>query len=144
LHLPHAVPKEHCLAVVWSRVYFPAAVKGRSAPSQERRHVMSATQGLPEVPREVRCREINDRLEAATPQEILRWAVETYQDTLTMATAFGAEGCCLLAMVAQIRDETGIVPDIFNPSLRCIGTFGHGTPVLTAFPSPKGSKYIDT
>jgi phosphoadenosine phosphosulfate reductase len=33
---------------------------------------------------------------------------------LTLATAFGAEGCCLLAMVAQIRDETGIAPDIFN------------------------------
>src|SRR5262249_41533214 len=31
-----------------------------------------------------------------------------------------------------------------GPSLRCIGTFGHGTPVLTVFPSQKGSKYIDT
>jgi hypothetical protein len=29
-------------------------------------------------------------------------------------------------------------------SLRRIGTFGHGTPVLTALPSRKGSKYIDT
>jgi hypothetical protein len=31
-----------------------------------------------------------------------------------------------------------------GPSLRCIGTFGHGTPVLTAFLSQKGSKYIGT
>jgi hypothetical protein len=31
-----------------------------------------------------------------------------------------------------------------NPSLRCIGTFGHGTPVLTALTSRKGSDYIDT
>ena len=31
-----------------------------------------------------------------------------------------------------------------DPSLRCIGTFGHGTPVLTAFPFRKSSKYIDT
>src|SRR5215471_5432486 len=31
----------------------------------------------------------------------------------------------------------------YNPSLRCIGTFGHGTPVLTAFPSQKGAKDID-
>jgi F-type H+/Na+-transporting ATPase subunit beta len=31
-----------------------------------------------------------------------------------------------------------------DPSLRCIGTFGHGTPVLTAFLSHKGSKYIGT
>jgi phosphoadenosine phosphosulfate reductase len=53
-------------------------------------------------------------LESATPQEIVRWAVETYRDKLTMATAFGAEGCCLLAMIAQVRDQTGLVPDIFN------------------------------
>lgn len=58
--------------------------------------------------------ESNALLECATPQDILRWAMETYRDTLTLATAFGAEGCCLLAMIAQLRDETGIVPDIFN------------------------------
>ncbi len=53
-------------------------------------------------------------LEAATPPEILRWAVETYGDKLTMATAFGAEGCVLLDMLAKIRDETGVFPDVFN------------------------------
>ena len=59
-------------------------------------------------------KELSARFETATPQEILRWAIETYKDKLTMATAFGAEGCCLLHMIAQIRDETGLVPDIFN------------------------------
>jgi phosphoadenosine phosphosulfate reductase len=53
-------------------------------------------------------------LEAATPQEILRWAVTTYKDKLTMATAFGAEGCVILDMLAKVRDETGLFPDIFN------------------------------
>ncbi|RYG74358.1 phosphoadenylyl-sulfate reductase [bacterium] len=53
-------------------------------------------------------------LEAATPQEILRWAVVTYGDKLTMATAFGAEGCAILDMLAKIRDETGLFPDVFN------------------------------
>jgi phosphoadenosine phosphosulfate reductase len=53
-------------------------------------------------------------LEAATPQEILRWALQTYGDKLTMATAFGAEGCVLLDMLAKLRDEIGIAPDIFN------------------------------
>src|SRR5262245_16194131 len=33
---------------------------------------------------------------------------------------------------------------LYYPSLRCIGTFRHETPVLTAFPSHKGTKYIDT
>jgi phosphoadenosine phosphosulfate reductase len=58
--------------------------------------------------------QISARFETATPQKILRWAIETYREKLTMATAFGAEGCCLLHMIAQIRDETGLVPDIFN------------------------------
>jgi hypothetical protein len=39
----------------------------------------------------------------------------------------------------------GIVPVILSyPSLRCIGTVGRGTPVLTALTSRKGSTYIDT
>jgi len=55
-----------------------------------------------------------DWLEAQSPQTILRWSLETYGDGLTMATAFGAEGCALLGMLARIRDETGMAPDIFN------------------------------
>lgn len=57
---------------------------------------------------------ISQSLETATPQQILRWAIETYRDKLTMATAFGPDGCCLIAMIAEIRDETGLLPDIFN------------------------------
>jgi phosphoadenosine phosphosulfate reductase len=58
--------------------------------------------------------EASRRLETATPQEIIRWAVQTYGSKLTMATAFGAEGCVLLSMIARVRDETGLIPDIFN------------------------------
>jgi phosphoadenosine phosphosulfate reductase len=57
---------------------------------------------------------ISQTLEFATPQEIVRWAVETYGTKLTMATAFGPEGCCLLDMIARVRDEIGVTPDIFN------------------------------
>src|SRR5262245_40106167 len=52
----------------------------------------------------------SSRLADRSPQEILRWAVETFHPRLTMATAFGAEGCCLIHMLAQI--EPGI--RIFN------------------------------
>ncbi len=44
------------------------------------------------------------------PQAILRWAVDTFHPRLTMATAFGAEGCCLIHMLAEI--EPGV--RIFN------------------------------
>jgi len=37
-----------------------------------------------------------------SPEDILRWAVERFGSRLTMATAFGAEGCCLIHMFAEI------------------------------------------
>lgn len=53
-------------------------------------------------------------LEQGTPQEILRWATETFAPPrLAMATAFGAEGCVLIAMLSEI----GAAPDavhLFN------------------------------
>ncbi len=45
-------------------------------------------------------------LEAASPEEIIAWGVERYAPYLTMATAFGPEGCVILAMLAQIAPET--------------------------------------
>ncbi len=43
------------------------------------------------------------RLEGATPEEILAWAVQRYFPNLTMATAFGPEGCVLISMLAKIE-----------------------------------------
>lgn len=45
-------------------------------------------------------------LEAARPEEIIAWGVELYAPYLTMATAFGPEGCVILAMLANIAPET--------------------------------------
>jgi len=53
---------------------------------------------------------VNQQLADATPEEALRWAVDRFGDKLTMATAFGAEGCCLIHMLAEI--DPGI--RIFN------------------------------
>ncbi len=50
----------------------------------------------------------SERLETATPQEILRWAVERFAPRFTMATAFGPEGMCILHMLAEIAPETPI------------------------------------
>src|SRR3954452_23899438 len=47
-------------------------------------------------------------LAGAAPQEVLRWAVETFYPRLTMATAFGAEGCCLIHMLAEIKPDVRI------------------------------------
>jgi phosphoadenosine phosphosulfate reductase len=47
-------------------------------------------------------------LQGRAPQEILRWASEKFFPRLTMATAFGAEGCCLIHMFAEIQPRTRI------------------------------------
>jgi phosphoadenosine phosphosulfate reductase len=49
-----------------------------------------------------------ERLGEETPQMVLRWAVETFGRKLTMATAFGAEGCCLIHLLAEIDPEVRI------------------------------------
>jgi phosphoadenosine phosphosulfate reductase len=51
-------------------------------------------------------KEASDRLESATPEEIITWGVEHYAPYFTMATAFGPEGCVILAMLAKIAPET--------------------------------------
>src|SRR5262249_789377 len=50
----------------------------------------------------------NTLLADATPEAVLRWAADTFGSRLTMATAFGAEGCCLIHMLAEIAPEVRI------------------------------------
>lgn len=45
----------------------------------------------------------SEALEKASPEEIIGWAVETYFPKLSMATAFGPEGCLILSMLAKIE-----------------------------------------
>src|SRR5205814_8499854 len=47
-------------------------------------------------------------LEGRSPQEVLQWAVKQFHPRLTMATAFGAEGCCLIHMLAEIEPAVRI------------------------------------
>jgi phosphoadenosine phosphosulfate reductase len=53
-------------------------------------------------------REINTRLENQTPQAVLSWAVDQFYPKLTMATAFGVEGCCIVHMLAEIEPRVRI------------------------------------
>jgi len=51
----------------------------------------------------------NRHLQGESPQAVLQWAVETFHPKLMMATAFGAEGCCILHMLAEIEPAVRIV-----------------------------------
>ena len=63
-------------------------------------------EATPELLEELR-RE-SDRLESAPPQDILVWATGRLAPQLTMATAFGPEGCCIIHMLSQIAPKTPI------------------------------------
>ncbi len=52
--------------------------------------------------------EANRKLNHALPQEILRWAVELFFPKLTMATAFGPEGCVILHMLSEIEPRVRV------------------------------------
>ncbi len=50
----------------------------------------------------------SEGLEQATPQDILRWAVDRFAPRFTMATAFGPEGMTIIHMLAEIAPDTPI------------------------------------
>jgi phosphoadenosine phosphosulfate reductase len=51
---------------------------------------------------------VSDALHGKSPEAILRWAVAEFYPRLTMATAFGAEGCCIIHMLADIEPDVRI------------------------------------
>jgi phosphoadenosine phosphosulfate reductase len=53
--------------------------------------------------------EAAEDLADASPQKVLQWAVDLFYPRLVMATAFGAEGCCILHMLADIEPNTHVI-----------------------------------
>ena len=48
------------------------------------------------------------RLQTASAEQIISWAVERFFPRLTMATAFGPEGCVILSMLARIEPRVSV------------------------------------
>jgi len=53
-------------------------------------------------------KEASQRLETATPEEIIAWGAERFGQKLTMGTAFGPEGCVILYLLSQIAPDTPV------------------------------------
>jgi phosphoadenosine phosphosulfate reductase len=49
-----------------------------------------------------------EQLNGAHPREILKWAVDTFHPRLTMATAFGPEGCAIIHMLAELGNKVRV------------------------------------
>ncbi len=55
-------------------------------------------------------RELNDRFETAHPSEIVRWALsESSISDIVLASAFQAEGTCVMHMATQIRPDVPVL-----------------------------------
>jgi phosphoadenosine phosphosulfate reductase len=67
---------------------------------------LEPTEPTPELLAELKSK--SDELETATPQEIIRWAADRFGPRLTMATAFGPEGCTILHMLSQVAPQTHV------------------------------------
>lgn len=78
------------------------------SPEEQRedRDLAEQLQPTPELLDELRQR--SDQFDAATAQEILRWAVDRFAPRFTMATAFGPEGMVILHLLAEIAPDTPI------------------------------------
>ena len=50
----------------------------------------------------------SERLETATPEEVIRWGVQRFGSHLTMGTAFGPEGMTILCLLSKIAPETHV------------------------------------
>lgn len=55
-----------------------------------------------------RLAEVSRLLEEAAAEEILTWAVKIFFPQLTMATAFGPEGCVILSILAKIEPRVRV------------------------------------
>ena len=89
--------------------YHPSRTMLTVLSPDERKDVSVSDEQLkptPELLDELRLR--SDQFEAATPQQILRWAVDRFAPRFTMATAFGPEGMVILHMLAEIAPDTPI------------------------------------
>jgi phosphoadenosine phosphosulfate reductase len=51
---------------------------------------------------------ISDEFETASPEAVLRWAIEEFSPDVALATGFGAEGCVLVSILSAISPTTRI------------------------------------
>lgn len=51
---------------------------------------------------------ISEEFDGASPEVVLRWAVEEFDRDVALATGFGAEGCVLIDMLARIDQRANV------------------------------------
>jgi phosphoadenosine phosphosulfate reductase len=54
-------------------------------------------------------KKLNERFESATPQDILRWAIETHGAKAALTSSFGGQSAALIHMAVQIKPDLPIL-----------------------------------
>jgi len=67
-----------------------------------------AALSISEKPTDKDLKAMCDELGKASPQAVLRWAIEEFSPDVALATGFGAEGCVLVSMLSAISPATRI------------------------------------
>jgi phosphoadenosine phosphosulfate reductase len=79
---------------------------GRQVRRNDSFNAGGSAEGAPRVPTPEELSFLDHQsklLEEATPEEVIAWAICRYYPKLTMATAFGPEGCVILSILAKIE-----------------------------------------
>ena len=96
---------------VSSQVIVPQSFAMDTSARDEARAVILPLPTLPPQPSPeflAELRAASDLLDAASPVEIIAWAAEKYFPKLTMATAFGPEGCVIIHMLAEVNPRVHV------------------------------------
>jgi len=113
IHSPHPRPRLFHDDIP-NDVIPKVAFSGSSPTDPPNNATASSDQPFADAPKEpspeflAELAETSQRLETATPEIILRWAVDRFGDKFTMATAFGPEGMTIIHMLAQFSPTTPI------------------------------------
>lgn len=85
-----------------------AAVKAALAPSADNKPATMAENPPPTAEELGSLAQASRELESASPEQIIRWAVERFYPKLTMATAFGPEGCVIIYYLSKIQPKVHV------------------------------------
>ena len=65
--------------------------------------------GQRQVPSAESVTEVNERFRITPPQEILRWAIQTFSPRLAVASSFGVEDVALIDMLSRLEPPTKVI-----------------------------------
>jgi phosphoadenosine phosphosulfate reductase len=61
------------------------------------------------VPADLDLDSVNARLDQAQPEDVIRWACDTFGDKVAISSSFGAESACLLSLAVKVKPDIPVI-----------------------------------